>query len=438
MRISVFGMGYVGIVSGACLAELGHEVVGVDVNPLKVGMVNDGVSPIVEHGLEALLQKGVASGRLRATSDPAAAVRDTEVSMISVGTPSDRSGAPSLDALSKVLREIGAALRESRKPHTVVIRSTVPPGTNERLVAPSLAEAAARRIGDGLDVVSNPEFLREGTALRDFQQPPFTLVGSTSGRGHEVAKAIYEKVAAPVIATTPATAESVKYLCNVFHAAKISFANEAGAILKQLGVDSREVMRIFCEDRILNISPAYLRPGFAFGGSCLPKDLRALLALARVHDVEVPLLANIAVTNEVQVDRAFRLIEAGGRRPVAQFGLAFKPGTDDLRESPLVTLAEKLIGKGYPVKIFDRHVQAARLIGSNKEFIDREIPHFERLMADEPREALRDAEVIVVGHIGAEEMSAIKTHGAGRRIIDLQGNREIEAFAGANYEGLCW
>ncbi|MFN0303278.1 MAG: UDP-glucose dehydrogenase family protein [Burkholderiales bacterium] len=438
MRIAVFGMGYVGVVSSACLAEMGHEVIGVDVNPMKVRLINERKSPIIELGLEKLIDEKVRSGKLRATGSVAEAVAQADVSFISVGTPSDRSGAPSMAAVERVVREIGGALRGSHQPHTVVMRSTVPPGTSDQLIEPLLTEHSGRSMGDTLAVCSNPEFLREGSAIRDFRLPAFTLIGTRSELGRSTMRQLYANLDAPIIATDPRVAESVKYLCNVFHALKISFANEAGVLLQSLGVDSRETMRIFCEDRVLNISPAYLRPGYAFGGSCLPKDLRAVLAFARANDVDLPLLNQIQVTNDRHIERAFETIARGGRRRVAQFGLAFKPGTDDLRESPLVRLAERLIGKGYPIAIYDRYVEAARLVGSNREFIDSEIPHFERLMASTPEHALADAEVIVIGHAGPEETAAIVRAAGGRTIVDLQGNREIEALNGIDYHGICW
>jgi GDP-mannose 6-dehydrogenase len=431
-------MGYVGVVSSACLAEMGHQVIGVDVNPFKVKTINDRVSPIVETGLDELITAQAQAGRLRATVDVQEAIAGSDMAFISVGTPSDRSGAPSMAAIDKVVGEIGRALRGSTRPFTVVMRSTVPPGTSAERVAPILADASGRAIGETLATCSNPEFLREGSAIRDFRKPAFTLIGTESEFGRRSLAAVYERLDAPVIATASRVSESVKYLCNVFHALKISFANEAGTLLQALGVDSREVMRIFCEDRALNISPAYLRPGFAYGGSCLPKDLRATLSFARAHQVDLPLLDHIQVTNERQIERAFEMIARGGRRPVAQFGLAFKPGTDDLRESPLVRLAERLIGKGYPIAIYDRHVEAARLMGSNREFIDNEIPHFERLMAATPEAALQGAQVVVIGHAGPDEVAAIGRHAQGLTVIDLQGNRDVEALRGIQYQGLCW
>jgi len=438
MKISIFGMGYVGVVSGACLAKLGHEIVGVDTNGGKVALVNAGKAPIVETGIEALIGEMIAAKRLSATTDATDAVLRSDVSFISVGTPSGRNGLPMLDALDAVVGQIGAAMRRKPTPHTLVVRSTVPPGTIEERVAPALARSSGRSLGNGFEVCSNPEFLREGSAIRDFGQPAFTLIGSLGPAGVATMKEIYAGVNAPIISTEVRTAEAIKYLCNVFHAVKIGFANEVGALLKSMGLDAREAMRIFCEDRALNISPAYLRPGFAFGGSCLPKDLRAVISLAREQGIELPFIGNLPASNERHIDRAFDLITADGRRRIALFGLAFKPGTDDLRESPLVALAERLIGKGFDLAIYDRDVEVARLVGSNREFIDREIPHIERLLAATPEAALEGAGRIVIGHVGAAEAAAIAACHAGRPIIDLQGSKELQNLAGANYQGICW
>jgi GDP-mannose 6-dehydrogenase len=438
MRISIFGLGYVGAVSSACLADLGHEVVGVDVNPQKVDLINAGQSPIVEEGISDLIGRVVAAGRLRATTDEVAAVAATDVSFISVGTPSAANGLPSLSALDAVVAAIGDAIRVKRAGHVVVVRSTVLPGTTDGRVAPLLIERSGRRLGDGLDLCFNPEFLREGSSIRDFYRPPFSLVGCAGAPGHAVLEEIYRGVDAPMLQTSVPVAESVKYLCNIWHATKVSFANEAGALLKSVGVDSREVMEIFCQDRSLNLSRAYLRPGYAFGGSCLPKDLRAFLALARQQDVDLPFLSKVLPSNERHIERACQMVMRHRRGRVALFGLAFKPGTDDLRESPLVALAERLIGKGFDLSIFDRHAEAARLMGANRDFIDREIPHFERLMAPDPASALADAEIIVVGHASAQDRAAIAAGYRGQPLIDLQGSPDLRDLAGPNYEGICW
>jgi GDP-mannose 6-dehydrogenase len=438
MRISIFGMGYVGLVSGACLAELGHDIIGVDVNASKVAMINAGRSPIVETGIDKLVKEMAASGRLTATTSAADGVEKSDVSFISVGTPSRPTGLPALDAIDTVVEEIGAAIRRKKSPHTVVVRSTVPPGTTEERIAPSLCRSAGRALGPQLALCNNPEFLREGTAIHDFGKPAFTLAGCSSDDAFAVLSEVYRETTAPIIRTDVRTSESVKYICNTFHAVKIAFANEVGALLKSFGVDAREAMRIFCEDRILNISHAYLRPGFAFGGSCLPKDLRAFLALAQAQGVDLPFLGNLLPSNQRHLERAYEMIADGGRRRVAFFGLSFKLGTDDLRGSPLVLLAERLIGKGFDVSIFDRYVEVSRLIGSNREFIDREIPHLERLLTRTPEETLERAEVILVGHVGPAEIAAIVDGHRGRTIIDLQGVGELEALQGADYRGICW
>jgi len=438
VKVSIFGMGYVGVVSGACLARLGHEVVGVDVSDTKVNLIQSGRSPIVEKGISELVAEMVQNGQLSATTDGADAVRRTDLSFISVGTPSARDGSTGMAALDAVSGEIGSAIASKSSGHVVVVRSTVPPGTIEGRVAPILSRMSGRTLGAGLELCSNPEFLREGSAISDFQRPPFTLIGGTPGKGVDALEALYGATDAPVIKTDVRTAESIKYLCNMFHAVKIGFANEVGAVLKALGVDSREAMRIFCEDRTLNISPAYLRPGFAFGGSCLPKDLRAFLAVARAQGTDLPFIGNLLESNERHIERAYDLIARNGRQKVAMFGLAFKPGTDDLRESPLVVLAEKLIGKGFELSIYDRHVDVARLIGANREFIDREIPHLERLLKSTPEETLGDAKVIVVGHASAPEIEVIRKAHHGRNIVDLQGVKDLERLEGADYQGICW
>ena len=438
MKISIFGLGYVGAVTATCCAELRHEVVGVEINPDKVNLINRRQSPIVEPGLQERVTEVVRAGRLRATDDAEAAIGETAVSLICVGTPSAQAGAVSLTAVDKVMSQIGSALRRKREPHTVVIRSTVPPGTTEERLAPALVAASGRRIGEDLHVCYNPEFLREGSAIEDFYHPPFTVIGSFDEPGYRAVEAIYQDLQSPTFRTHCRVAESVKYLCNAFHALKIAFANEVGALLKGTGVDARVAMSIFCEDRRLNLSRAYLRPGFAFGGSCLPKDTRALMYLAKMHDVRMPLLEQLLPSNEAHIDRAFQIITRDGRRAVALFGLSFKAGTDDLRDSPLVTLAERLIGKGYPIKIFDHDLQLARLTGTNREFIDREIPHIEKLLAASPEAALEGAEIIVVGHAPPDAAATIAAAHDDRRVIDLQGIKALETLGRHVYEGICW
>jgi GDP-mannose 6-dehydrogenase len=314
----------------------------------------------------------------------------------------------------------------------------VPPGTTEERLAPVLQAASGRCTGADLELCCNPEFLREGTAVRDFYHPPFSMVGSLFETGPLVTEEIYRDVDSPVIRTSWSIAESVKYVSNSYHALKITFANEVGSLLKAKGIDSRRVMEVFCQDRQLNLSGAYLRPGFAFGGSCLPKDTRALVHLARTSNVKLPLLEQILASNESHINRAYTLITGNGRRSVSLFGLAFKSGTDDLRESPLVVLAERLIGRGYPIRIFDRHVQLSRLTGKNRDFIEREIPHLEALMAPSPAAAMQGAEIIVVGHAGADEITAIRESYQGQRIIDLVGVDLLQQLGGQYYHGICW
>lgn len=437
MRISVFGLGYVGAVSCGCLPELGHTVIGVDTNALKVKMINDGQSPVVEEGINELITKAVNEGRLRATHDVEDAILNSDVSLISVATPSNPNYTPNLTAVDAVVRQIGEVLRKKEGAHVLVLRSTVQPGTTEDRILPILLESSGREIGDKLALVFNPEFLREGSSVKDFHQPPQTVVGSIGEAGYKAMEEMYAGLPGPFVRTNTKIAESVKYLCNVFHALKIVFANEAGSVLKACDLDGREVMKIFCQDTQLNISAAYLRPGFAFGGSCLPKEVKGFLTMARDLDVPIPTLAALLDSNEAHIKRAYDMIARDGRKKVALFGLAFKPGTDDMRDSPLVALAERLLGKGFDLVIFDRFVKISRLLGKNKEFIEREIPHLERLLAESPEDALENAEVIVIGHADAEARVAIVAKANGRRIVDLSGYAELRD-AGADYEGICW
>jgi GDP-mannose 6-dehydrogenase len=419
------------------LPELGHTVIGVDTNALKVKMINDGQSPVVEEGINELITKAVNEGKLRATHDVEDAILNSDVSLISVATPSNPNYTPNLTAVDAVVRQIGEVLRKKEGAHVLVLRSTVQPGTTEDRILPILLESSGREIGDKLALVFNPEFLREGSSVKDFHQPPQTVVGSIGEAGYKAMEEMYAGLPGPFVRTNTKIAESVKYLCNVFHALKIVFANEAGSVLKACDLDGREVMKIFCQDTQLNISAAYLRPGFAFGGSCLPKEVKGFLTMARDLDVPIPTLAALLDSNEAHIKRAYDMIARDGRKKVALFGLAFKPGTDDMRDSPLVALAERLLGKGFDLVIFDRFVKISRLLGKNKEFIEREIPHLERLLAESPEDALENAEVIVIGHADAEARAAIVAKANGRRIVDLSGYAELRD-AGADYEGICW
>lgn len=438
MKVSVFGLGYVGAVSCACLPELGHDVIGVDINPLKVKLIASGESPVVEEGIEELISAAVKAGKLTATNDVAAAVRGTEVSLISVATPSLPNFMPDLTALDAVVGQIGAEIAKKDGHHTLVIRSTVAPGTTRSRIAPLLEQAVGRKIGDRLSLVFNPEFLREGSSVSDFHNPPQTIVGSMDEAGVEVMRRLYVGVPGSFVAADVGVAESVKYLCNVFHALKIVFANEAGAVLKEAGLDSRDVLALFCEDKQLNISKAYLRPGFAFGGSCLPKEVKGFLTIAREQGVQIPVLGSLLDSNDAHIGRAYDLIAANGRKPVALFGLAFKPGTDDLRDSPLVVLAEKLLGKGFDIAIYDKFVKIARLLGKNKEYIDREIPHLDKLLHETPDAVLARAEIVVVGHADAETRQRIIALAKGARVVDLNGYADLRGAGFAQYEGICW
>jgi GDP-mannose 6-dehydrogenase len=420
MNISIFGLGYVGCVTAACLARSGHHVVGVDVNPEKVGMINDGRAPIVEPGLGELIAEMVAAGRLRATTDCADAVASTSLALICVGTPGNGSGQPSLDAIVNVGREIGRAIatREASAAFAVVLRSTALPGTTDDLLWPALRETAGDRAAT-VQVAVNPEFMREGASLHDFDHPPFVLVGCEDPRTADVVRAVYHDVKAPLVRTTVRTAELVKYACNAFHGLKVAFTNEMADLAETLGADPRAMMRVFALDRKLNISDAYLRPGFAFGGSCLPKDIRGLLWAGKVHDLEMPLLGSVLPSNEHQIRTAINRVLALGRRRVGVVGLAFKPNTDDLRESPVVTLVEALIGKGIDVRILDGNVSIARLVGANRRYIETEIPHIASLLCPDAAALVHHAEVVVIGSRSEEADAVLAALGPQHEIVDL-------------------
>jgi GDP-mannose 6-dehydrogenase len=436
-RISIFGLGYVGSVSAACLADRGATVLGVDVSDLKVEMINAGQSPIVEAGLADLVAAGVAAGRLSATSDVAAAIAATDMSLICVGTPSQANGGLDLTAVERVAESIGLALREKREPHVVIVRSTMLPGSTERLVIPALERTSGRTVGDGLAVCYHPEFLREGSSIRDYHQPPFTIIGGIDASAMAAVASLYDGIEAPVVTTGYRVAEMLKYACNAYHALKITFANEIGRVCKEAGIDSHEVMDVFALDTKLNISAAYLRPGYAFGGSCLPKDLRALLHHAGRHDVEVPLLASLLPSNDRQVQAAYDLVVAGGERRIGVVGLSFKPGTDDLRESPLVTLVERLIGRGREVRVHDPNVAIAKVHGANRAYIAQEIPHIVSIMTDSLDDLVATSEVIVLGNASPEAVEAAAAARPGQRVIDLA--RALPTAAGeGRYEGLAW
>jgi GDP-mannose 6-dehydrogenase len=438
MKVSVLGLGYVGCISAACLATMGHEVIGVDVSPVKIDLITRGSATVVEERIGDLTAAAVRSGSLRAISDVKEAITATEVSLICVGTPSAPNGSLSTLYLERVAEQIGEALAVSSHQHTVVVRSTMLPGTCMELLIPILEKYSGKTAGVDFGVAVNPEFLREGTSVRDFFDPPKTVIGEYDVASGEVVARLYEGLPAECFRVPIPVAEMIKYADNSFHALKIGFANEFGAICRALGVDSYAVMDVFLSDRKLNISPAYLRPGFAFGGSCLPKDLRSLVYAARRADVSVPILEHILPSNEDHLRRAFDAIAATGKRRVGLFGLSFKPGTDDLRESPLVELAERLHGKGYDLRIHDANVSLSRLIGANREYIETRLPHLAQLLAGSVSEVLEHAEVCLVGTRDPAVLRALP-RGDGRVLIDLIRLPDAEARrADPGYVGLAW
>ena len=438
MKISVFGLGYVGCVSAACLAARGNEVVGVDVNPTKIDLITRGHAPVVEERIGELTAEVVASGALRATTDVAAAIDATEISLICVGTPSAPNGSLSTTYLERVAEEIGGALKTATHRHTVVFRSTMLPGTCLELLVPILEKSSGKTAGVDFGVAVNPEFLREGTSVRDFFEPPKTVIGELDAASGDAVAALYEGLPGEIFRVPIPVAEVTKYADNSFHALKVAFGNEIGAICAALGLDSHKVMDVFLADTKLNISPAYLRPGFAFGGSCLPKDVRGLVYAAHRADVSVPLLSHLLPSNEEHLRRAYELVARTGKRKVGLFGLSFKPGTDDLRESPLVELAERLLGKGYDLRIYDANVSMSRLLGANREFIEARVPHLGQLLSSSVEEVLEHADVCLVGCKDPAVLEALP-HGGAKTIIDLVRIPDAEARrAESGYLGLAW
>ena len=437
MHISVFGLGYVGAVTAAALARNGHDIIGVDSNPAKVQMMNAGLAPVIEPGLSDLLERAVSSGRLTATTNPMGAVADSEMSIICVGTPSQKNGKVSTQAVSEVSAQIGGALSRKRPGHVVVLRSTVPPGSTRNLVLPTLERYAGGKVGVQFGLAHNPEFLREGTAIADFDHPAKTVIGALDELAAAKTAQLYDGLKAPLIQTSVEKSELVKYIDNVWHALKVCFGNEVGNICKALGIDSHDVMDIFCQDTKLNISAQYLRPGFAFGGSCLPKDTAALAYRARELDLELPIISNILASNRVQIARAIDIIAGKGKRRIAVLGLSFKAGTDDLRESPLVHLVEQLIGKGFEVRVYDQSVRLSLLTGATREYIDRVLPHVNHLMVDSLDAALAHAEVVVVGNNGPEMASVPGRLGPHQSLVDLVRLKNTAGLAD-RYEGINW
>jgi GDP-mannose 6-dehydrogenase len=438
MNVSVFGLGYVGSVSAASFAADGHIVIGVDVNPDKVASLNEGRSPIVEKGLDELIRAGSANGSLRATTSTEEAVCASDLSLLCVGTPSRKNGSLDLTYLERVCEQIGTALQQKNAYHVVVVRSTVLPGTTHELVIPTLERASGKQYGTGFGVTVNPEFLREGTAIQDFRHPPLTLVGHNYKSDAAPTEALYGRVDAPIVNTSIRTAEMIKYASNTWHALKVCFANEIGNLCKRVGIDSHEVMDIFCRDEKLNLSSYYMKPGFAFGGSCLPKDVRALQYRAKEVDLQMPVIQAILGSNQLQIQHALEQVTESGRKRVGLLGFSFKAGTDDLRESPIVILAEALLGKGYDLRIYDRNVSIARLVGANKEYINTQIPHLSSLLCESIEDVIDHAEVIVVGNAAPEFSDALKRTRPDQIIVDLVRVKADRGDIPGQYQGICW
>jgi GDP-mannose 6-dehydrogenase len=425
-------------VSAASFAADGHTVVGVDVNPDKVASLNEGRSPIVEKGLDELIDENRANGRLRATTSTAEAVRDTDLSLICVGTPSRKNGSLDLTYLERVAEQIGEALKDKQTYHVVVVRSTVLPGTTHDVVIPALERTSGKKYGTGFGVTVNPEFLRESTAIQDFRNPPLTLVGHNYKSDAEPTQALYSKVEAPMVTASIRTAEMIKYASNTWHALKVTFANEIGNLCRRLEIDSHEVMDIFCRDQKLNLSSYYMKPGFAFGGSCLPKDVRAMQYRAKEVDVDMPVIQSILPSNDRQIKLAIDEVVDLGKKRVGILGFSFKAGTDDLRESPMVILAEALLGKGFSLCIYDRSVSIARLVGANKDYINKQIPHLSSLLTESIDDVLETSDVIVVGNASPEFADALTRTRPDQIVLDLVRVKTPRDQIKAEYRGICW
>ncbi|MBI5837833.1 MAG: UDP-glucose/GDP-mannose dehydrogenase family protein [Candidatus Eisenbacteria bacterium] len=438
MKIAVYGLGYVGSVTSACLSKLGHEVVGVDVQQFKVDQIQSGRTPIVEKGMAELVASGVKTGHLRATTDYRDAMRNSEVSILCIGTPSAEDGSLSLDQVAKVCRSLGEVLHESPGHHLFVPRSTMLPGSCEDFLLPELERASGRTAGQGFDIAYVPEFLREGSAVYDFMEAPLTVIGVRTPTAAEPLKRLFAATSEQVEVTAVRTAEMIKYACNSWHALKVVFGNEIGNLCKAQGVDSHEVMRIFCLDHRLNISPYYLKPGFAFGGSCLPKDVRAILRRAEALRVEVPVLNSVIASNDLQVANAVKLIEKTGRKKVGILGVSFKAETDDLRESPIIRVLESLVGKGYQLWVHDENVEISRVLGANKHFLDSEVPYLESILKPRVEEVLENAEVVVVANAGQAYRGVAGRLREDQVLIDLVHILGPKEPRPRGYVGLSW
>ncbi len=438
MKVTIFGLGYVGTVSAGCLASGGHEVIGVDPVQTKVDLINNGQSPIIEADISEIISSAVACGRLRATDDGAQAIRETDLSFVCVGTPSQPNGNLDLRYIQRVCEQIGQALKEKDEWHTVVIRSTILPGSMCQIVIPALEQSSGKTAGVDFGVCHNPEFLREGSAVKDFHCPPKTVIGELDQTSGDLLAQLYAGIPGPLIRTDLRTAEMVKYSDNSWHALKIGFANEIGNLCKSFDIDAHEVMKIFCQDQKLNISPAYLLPGFAFGGSCLPKDLRALAYRAKMHDLELPILNSILESNEMQIARGLQLIMDKGHKRIGLLGFSFKAGTDDLRESPVIEVTERLLGKGYDLRLYDRNVNIASLVGANRDFILNRIPHISKLMVGDIDDVLDHAQTVVIGNKDPEFWDVPDRLRDDQVLVDfvrVTGGRRSQE---GKYDGICW
>jgi GDP-mannose 6-dehydrogenase len=438
MKISIFGLGYVGAVSLACLSRDGHEVIGVDIDPGKLALIKEGKTPVVEEGMVDLMAQVALSGRVTVTADAQAAVQGSDLSLVCVGTPSAPNGSQDQTAMLGLAEEIGMAIRFKDAPHVVVFRSTLVPGTVEDVLRPIIEARSGKKDGEGFFLCFQPEFLREGSSIRDYDKPPFTVVGANHPYPVERLRALFGDFPCQFFETSVRSAEMMKYCCNNFHALKITFANETARLCDALGVDAFEVMDLLCRDTQLNISSAYLKPGFAFGGSCLPKDLRATTHLAKLHDVEIPMLAGIMPSNRQHLDVALQKVLATGKRKIGFIGLSFKTGTDDLRESPLVTLAEQLIGKGMQLSIYDPQVHLAQLIGSNRSFVEKHLPHIGQMLRSDIEDVVHASDLLVVGLGGRVVHDALVQHSRGDQVILDLVNLSNRAAISAEVEGLCW
>ena len=437
MRISIFGLGYVGTVSCGCLAQAGHEVLGVDPVRAKVQLINAGQSPVIEVNIGEIISKAVKAGRLRATEDQHLAIHETELSFVCVGTPSQINGNLDVTYVRRVCEQIGQALKDKPTRHTIVVRSTILPGTMHGLVIPILEESSGKKAGLDFGVCNNPEFLREGSAVADFNFPPKIVIGELDKASGDTLAALYADLDAPLIRTNLRTSEMVKYIDNTWHALKIGFANEIGNLCKSLSIDSHQAMEIFCQDKKLNISPAYLSPGFAFGGSCLPKDIRALTYKAKLHDLQLPILCSILPSNELQVLKGLALIMGKGNKRIGVLGFSFKAGTDDLRESPMIEIIERLIGKGYDLRIYDKNVRIASLVGANRDFILNHIPHISKLMVEDIGAVFDHGQTIVIGNNDPDFHSVLQRLRNHQCVVDFVRVTNPRSEDG-QYDGICW